>query len=165
MKIEIDLNDIFCDEGEPSRTLEENVRIEIIERLTGDMRKRIFIKIDEELSRVMNEQITLVMSEKMPEIIEDIMNVTYTPISNYGSKGEPTTFRNEIIKSVSANMVYAPKAYSSDENAFTKAVKSIVESKTKAIQEEITKNVDVKFKEDAIKFAVAKLSERLGLKA
>jgi hypothetical protein len=163
MKIEIDLEQILHDEYGPSENLAESIRRQIIEKLSGDLRKRLFERIDSELAAVMREQIGKVMTEKMPELIDDIMNTKYTPISTYGQRAEPTTFRDEVIKAIGANMKYEPKHYSSEENAFTKAVKSIVEQKTDAIKAEITKQVDVKFKEDAIKFAVSKLSERLGL--
>ena len=60
-------------------------------------------------------------------------------------------------------MKYQPRQYQSEENAFTKAVRSVLDAKTSAIKDEITKQVDVQFKNDAIAFAVKKLSERLGL--
>ena len=164
MKLEIDLNDVFRDEdGNQEESLQESIRRQVIARLEGDMRKRLFARIDEQLSEIMTKQISLVMTERMPALIDDIMNVTYTPVSSYGSRSEPTTFRAEIIKSVASNMKYEPKNYASDENAFTRAVKSIVTLKTDEIKNEITKQVDTKFKTDAITFAVSELSKRLGL--
>jgi len=103
------------------------------------------------------------MVEKMPELIDDIMNVKYTPVSTYGQRGEPTTFRDEIIKAIGANMVYAPKSYSSEENTFTRAVKAVVEAKTDGIKKELLATIDAQFKRDALAFAVKQLSERLGL--
>lgn len=163
MKIEIDLNDLFMEEGDEGLPTEELIRKQIIERLSGDLRKRLFDRMDRELSEVLSAEIQTAIAAKMPSMIDDIMNYTYTPISRYGDKAEPTTFRSEIIKSVAANMVYQPKQWASDENAFTKAVKSIVELKTKEIEAAIRKEVDDKFKADAIAFAVKKLSERLGI--
>jgi hypothetical protein len=164
MKIEIDLNDIFRDEdGGPDESLEESVRRQVISRLTEDYRKKMFARFDTELTTIMQKQIADVMTERMPEFIDDILNATYTPVSSYGSRGEPTTFRDEIIKSIAANMKYEPKNYSSDENVFTRAVKSVVDAKTNAIKTELTNQIDTKFKTDAITFAVQKLSERLGL--
>ena len=165
MKIEIDLDDIFRDEdGNPEESLQDSIRRQVISKMEGDLRKRLFSRMDEELSRIMSAQINAVMTEQMPSLIDDIMNKPYTPIGRYGERSEPTTFRDELVKMVVENMKYQPKDYSSSENAFTKAVKSIVELKTKAVQDEITKTVDVKFKEDAIRFAVERLSDRLGLK-
>jgi hypothetical protein len=164
MKIEIDLDDIFRDEdGNPEESLQDSIRRQVIDKLSGDLRKKMFARIDTEISSIMRDQIDAVMKEKMPELIDDIMNATYVPVSSYGQKSEPTTFRTELINAVSAQMTYEPQDYSTRENAFTKAVKSIVEAKTKEVRDHITKEIDVKFKEDAIKFAVQRLSERLGL--
>ncbi|MHB1310498.1 MAG: hypothetical protein ACYC3L_00680 [Gemmatimonadaceae bacterium] len=164
MKIEIDLDTIFRDEeGEPGESIEEAVRRQVTDRLTGDLRKRLFDRLDHQLSEVMRDQIGAVMKEKMPALMDDILNATYVPVSNYGQRAEPTTFRNEIIRSVAANMKYEPKNHSSDENAFTQAVKSVVTAQTKAIRDELTKQIDTQFAADALKTAVAKLAERLGL--
>lgn len=164
MKIEIDLDTIFrTEDGEPNESLEEAVRREVLDRLSGDLRKRLFARLDETLATIMSAQVSEVVKEKMPSLIEDILNVSYTPVARYGDRGTPTTFRNEIVKSIGEQMKYEPKSYGRDENPFTQAVRSIVDAKTDAIKDEITKRVDVQFKEDAIKFAVARLSERLGL--
>jgi hypothetical protein len=164
MKIEIDLDNIFRDEdGNPEEGLEESIRRQVIERMTGDLRKRLFSQMDVQLSEIMREQIGEAMKTQMPSMIDDIMNATYTPVSSYGAKSEPTTFRKEIIESIAKNMVYKPSKYSSEENPFTRAVKSVVEAKTNAIKAELLKEVDTKFRADAIGFAVTELSKRLGL--
>lgn len=164
MKIELDLDDILRDEeGFPGESIEESVRRQIVGRLTEDYRKRLFSRFDQELSDIMQAQMSAVMTERMPEFIDDILNATYTPVSSYGQRGEPTTFRAEIIKSIAANMKYEPKNYPSDENAFTRAVKSVVEAKTGEIKKELLAQVDTKFRQDAIGFAVKELSDRLGL--
>jgi hypothetical protein len=164
VKIEIDLDDIFRDEnGDPSESLQESIRRQALDKLAGDLKKRLFDRLDRELSETMQKQLNEVMATKMPELIDDIMNTTYTPVSSFGSRGKPTTFRDELVNAVAANMKYEPKLYSSEENAFTKAVRSILEVQTRAVEKAITEQVDAKFKEDAIKFAVSKLSERLGL--
>jgi hypothetical protein len=164
MKIEIDLNDVFRDEdGNPDESLEESVRRQVVDRLSGDLRKRLFARLDEQLSAIMTEQLGIAVKEQMPALVDDIMNVNYTPVSTYGQRGEPTTFRDEIIKSISSNMKYEPKNYSSDENAFTRAVKSIVELKTNEIKKALAAEIDVKFQKDAISYAVTEMSKRLGL--
>jgi hypothetical protein len=165
MKIEIDLDDIFRDgDGNPEEGLEESVRRQVIDRLSGDMRKRLFAQLDVNLTTIMNEQINAVIKDRMPELLDDILNTEYTPVSTYGIKAQAsTTFRAEIIAAVANNMKYEPKGNGYDENAFTKAVKSIVNAQTAALQKEILARVDTEFKKDAMAFAVAKLSERLGL--
>lgn len=164
MKIEIDLENIFRDEdGFPEEGLEESIRRQVVSRLTEDYRKRLFQRFDQELGDIMREQIGKVMEEQMPAFVDDILNAKYRPVGRYGDRGEETTFRDEIIKSVTEEMQYRPQDYSHKENAFTKAVKSIVELKTNEIKKHLTEQVDTKFKTDAIAYAVRQLSERLGL--
>jgi hypothetical protein len=103
------------------------------------------------------------MKEKMPELLDDILNFSYTPVSSYGQKGEPTTFKEQLIKSVATNMVYAPKQYKSEENAFTTAVRSVIEAQTTAVREALVKEVNENFKKDALQYAVKLLSEKLGI--
>jgi len=164
MKIEINLNDVFHDEnGDPSETMEDAVRRQIIERLTGESRDRIFKRVDAEIGRILTEKLESVISDKMPSIIDDLMNATYTPVSRYGERGAPTNFREQLVASITSNMTYAPKQWSHDENAFTRAVKSVVDAKTNEIKKAILDQVDTNFRAEAIKFAVTELSKRLGL--
>ena len=164
MKIEIDLDNIFRDEdGNPEESLQESIRRQVISKMEGDLRKRLFQRMDEQLSEIMKDQIGKVMTERMPSLIDDIMNVEFTPVTRYGEKQGPTTFRTEIIKSVAGNMKYEPRNSSYEENAFTKAVKSIVEHQTDVMKKELTKQVDEQFKRDALSHAVKLLSDRLGL--
>src|ERR1700735_2433418 len=105
MKIEIDLNNILGDEY-GTETLQESVRRQVVESLAETMKKGILKKIDEETSRIMNEQLQEVLKAHMPDLVNDVMNAEYTPISRYGEKSGPTTFRAELIKSVVGNMKY-----------------------------------------------------------
>ena len=164
MKIEVNLEDIFRDDdGNPEESIEECIHRQITDRLTGDLRKRLFDRIDNELGKAMAKMVEKVVAEKGDSIINNILEAKYTPVSDFGQRGSETTFRDSIVKAVSSQIVYKPANYSSDENAFTRAVKSIVENQTDAVKAAITAQVDTKFKEDAIKFAVSELSKRLGL--
>lgn len=164
MKIEIDLENIFRDEeGNPEESLEESIRRQVVSRLSEDYRKRLFDRFDIELGTIMRTQIESVMADRMPRFVDDILDAEYVPVTHYGERKQATTFRAEIIESIAKNLKYEPKNYSSDENAFTRAVKSVVEAKTKTIKDELTAQIDTKFKQDAIAFAVKQLSDRLGL--
>lgn len=164
MKIEIDLENIFRDEdGNPEEGLEESIRRQVVSRLSEDYRKRLFDRFDIELGKIMSAQIETVMAERMPRFVDEILDAEYVPVSSYGQRGTPTNFRKEIVESIAKNLKYEPKNYSSDENAFTRAVKSVVDAKTKTIKDELTAQIDTKFKQDAIAFAVQQLSDRLGL--
>jgi hypothetical protein len=143
--------------------LRKGIRRQVVSRLSEDYRKRLFDRFDIELGTIMREQIAVVMAERMPGFVDDILDAEYVPVSNYGERKPATTFRAEVIESIAKNLKYEPKNYSSEENAFTRAVKSIVELKTGEIKKEITAHVDAQFRQDALAFAVKQLSERLGL--
>ena len=164
MKIEIDLENVFRDEdGCPEESLEESVRRQVISRLTEDYRKKLFDRFDLELGKIMRDQIETVMADRMPGFVDDILDAEYIPVTRYGERQPVTTFRAEIIEAIAKNLKYEPKNYSSDENAFTRAVKSVVEAKTSEIKKGLIEEIDTKFRADAIGFAVQQLSERLGL--
>jgi hypothetical protein len=89
------------------------------------------------------------------------MNAEYTPVGQYGSRGEPTTFRKELISEINRNMTYKAARYDSDKNAFTKAVDSTVAEKLREFQQLFNKTVDSTFVAEAMGFAAKKLAERL----
>jgi hypothetical protein len=164
MKIEIDLNDVFRDEhGHPEESTENSIRRQVLARLTNEYRERLFARFDDELAAIMKSQIQEAIKLQMPSLVDDIMNAEFIPVSTYGQRSEPTTFRAEIIKAIGSELVYKPKQYHSEENAFTKAVKSVVGEQTKAIEKALRAEIDESFKRDAIAFAVTRIQERLGL--
>lgn len=164
MKIEIDLNDVFRDEhGYPEESTENSIRRQVLARLTNEYRERLFARFDDELAAIMKSQIQEAIKLQMPSLVDDIMNAEFTPVSTYGQRSEPTTFRAEIIRAIGSELVYKPKQYQSEENAFTKAVKSVVGEQTKAIEKALRAEIDESFKRDAIAFAVTRIQERLGL--
>ena len=164
MKIEIDLDDVFRDEdGYPEESAQDSIRRQVLARLTTDYKERLFKRFDDELAAMMQAQIREVMNLQMPSLVDDIMNAEFTPVSNFGQRSEPTTFRSQVVKAISANLVYSPKNYASEENAFTSAVRGVVKEQMAAFEKSFKAQIDDKFKNDAIAFAVEKLRERLGL--
>ena len=128
------------------------------------------IRVDgEDLIRIcgLRDWSSVVFSESivqwMPSFVDGILDAEYVPVSSYGERKPSTTFRAEIIESIAKNLKYEPRNYSSEENAFTRAVKSVVELKTGEIKKALTQEIDTKFRADAIAYAVKQLSERLGL--
>jgi hypothetical protein len=164
MKIEIDLDDVFRDEsGYPEESAEDSIRRQVLARLTAEYRERLFKRFDDELAAIMQAQIQEAIKLQMPSLVDDIMNADFIPVSKYGERSSPTTFRAEIVKAIGSELVYKPKNYSSEENAFTRAVKGVVGEQTKAIEKALRAEIDESFKREAIAFAVTKIQERLGL--
>jgi hypothetical protein len=163
MKIEIDLNDIIGDEY-GAETLQESVKRQVLQYVTDNVLKTTKRQIEEETSRVINETLRTTLVEKMPTLLEEVLNAEYTPVNTYGQKGIPTTFKHELINEINNNMVYKKTTYPSDKNAFTKAVDSVVDTKLNEFKSLWLKTVDRRFLEDAMAYATNALAERLNLK-
>lgn len=166
MKLEIDLNNIFRDDetGEVAESLEEAIRRQVVDSLTNKFRERVQRQVDSDISKYVEEATKNALGDKLPVMIEDILNYEYTPVNRYGVKADTaTTFRNEIIKAISSEMEYKPKNYHSDENAFTRSVRSIVSSQTEALKKEFEARIDAGFRKDALAWATTELAKRMGL--
>ena len=163
MKIELDLTDIFCEGGEPC-DLQEAIREHAVRQITQYLRDGIGKSIEQETARVLQEELQSAVRERMPALLDDLMNAEYTPVTGYGQRGDPTTFRQALVKEITSQLVYKPARYDSDKNAFTRAVDTTVEGKLKEFQALFNKTVDANFTRDALAFATAKLAERLKIK-
>jgi hypothetical protein len=162
MKIEIDLDDILGDEG-GAETLQESVRRQVIDSVTNSIRKGVGTQIDHAVSKTISEEIKIFLTTKMPELCNEIMQAEYTPVNNYGQRGEPTTFRKELIRGVTENLQYKKTQYSSDRNAFTRAVDEVIEEHVKSFKADFTKQVDAGFTAAAMEYATTTLKKKLGI--
>lgn len=164
MKIEIDLNDILGGEY-GSESLADSIRRQVIDKLTEDMYGNIGKKIDTEVSRVINETIKEHITKFMPDTIAALMDTEYRIVDRYGDRvKEPTTFRKELVKAIQENMVYQPNRYSSDENIFTKSVKSVVESNVSKFKTDFNNMVNAEFTKECFEYARTELQKKLGIK-
>lgn len=160
MKIEIDLNDILGDE-DGVETLQESVRRQVLDSLSRTIKEGVQKRVNEETSRILNEELQSVLRSRTPALIDDIFSAEFTPVTRYGERSMPTTFRNEIIKTLQGEMVYKKANYDSDKNAYTKAVDKIVGENLAAFQAEFKKQVSDTFLKDAMAYAVSELGKRL----
>lgn len=162
MKIEIDLNDILGDEN-GAETLQESVRRQVIDTLVSRTRDGMNKTIDEAVSQTITATLQAELVSRMPEILNDVLTSEYTPISNYGARGDPTSFRAELIKGINLQMVYKPSAYSSEKTAFTKAVDDVVAANMGEFKKQFDTLVTKQFVADAMKYATDEMAKRLGL--
>lgn len=165
MKIEINLNDVLGDEYGSKETISESIRRQIVENLSKGIRDRINLQIKEETNRILNEEMQVALKEKMPALLDDVMNAPYTVVDRYGAKGETTTFRDQLVKAVSTECTFKPvkNGFASDENAFTRGVKAIIETQMAAFKKEWDEKITAQFRQDCITYAVSELSKKLGL--
>ena len=161
MKIEIDLSDIFCGDESPC-DLQEAIRQEVVDNLTAKIQLGIGKRVDEQISAVLNKEVAAAVALQMPAIIDDLINATYTPVSEWGERKAPTTLRSALVQSLNSQMVYKRAQYESDRNVFTKAVDSLVSENLKTFQAEFNKLVTADFTKAAMAHATAELKKKLG---
>ncbi len=165
MKIEIDLNDVFCgDEGEES--LEASIRRQVLDRLTYDYKERLFKNFDSMLMGKIEEAMQEAVVSRMPELVESVMTEEYTPVDRWGQRGATTTFRTELVKKVADQMEYKPLPdyQRSHENVFTRTVRAAIDERCKEVQKKIKEVVDSEIEEQALKVAMKALEQKFNLK-
>jgi len=161
-KIEIDLEDILCDEL-GSESVQESIRRQIIESVTKSVSQGIKNRIDEAVSSTIQTELNAYLKTTLPSLFAEMMDAEYQPVSRYGAKEPPTTLRAQLLKTITENMVYRRGQYSSDRNAFTVAVDSIMEEQMKAFKADFDKSVDSTFTAAAFEHARKAIQKKLGI--
>jgi len=161
MEIKVDLSEVF--DGEEPLSIEEAIKHEVIRSLTAKIKQGIEKQVQCEVSRVINEELAKAVQEQMPTIINDLLNAEYVMVSRYGDVQGMTTFRKELVKVITENMVYKKTQYASDRNAFTKAVDEVIAENVKTFQAEFNSLVTTEFAKESLAHAVAVLKKKLGI--
>jgi hypothetical protein len=162
MKFEIDLADVLTDEYGNGETLADTVRRQVIDKLTAEVSKGVRAQIDTEVARVLNEELQTAVKDKLPALMDDLMNTEYYSVDRWGDRAkQPTTFRNELVKAIMSNMDYKYQRYDSDKNVFTKAVDAVVSENVKVMQKEFDKKVIELFQKEAFDYAMKQMAAKL----
>ena len=162
MKIEIDLDEVLGDEN-GVETLNESIRRQVIESITAKVKEGIKNRIDHAVGETIQQELNSYLKEALPVLFAQIMDAEYTPVSQYGRRGEPTTLRATLLETITESMVYKRANYDSDKNAFTKAVDSVMGEQLKAFQVEFNKTVDATFTAAAFEHARLAIQKKLGI--
>lgn len=160
MKIEIDLDDILGDEY-GAETLNESIKRQVIDNLTRTLSDNVTKKINEEVGIQINTAVRDGVVNRMQDIIDDVLNAKYIPVSNYGSRGDETTFRASLIKEITSQMVYKKDQY--NENLFTKSVNGVISEQMKIIQKDFIEQCNTEIAKKAFSDAVQLLKTKLGV--
>ena len=163
MQITIDLSDIFCSDEEPC-DLNDAIRQEVVRALTKIMGERLTRAIEQETRAVINAELQAAVKDRMPQIVDSIIDAPFVPVGQYGSPGEPTTFRNALAKAIMDQMVYKKTTYDSDKNLFTRAIDDVLTENLKLFKAEMKKQVDTQYTAAVLQEATLALRQKLGLK-
>ena len=162
MKIEIDLAEIFCESEDPC-DLNDAIRAEVVRSLTKTMGERLTRTIEQETRVVINAELQAAVTQRMPEIVDSIIDAPFVPVGKWGSAEKPTTFREALAKEILSQMVYKKTTYPSDANAFTKAIDGVLDENLKAFKVEMKKQVDAQYAQEVLASATEALRSKLGL--
>jgi len=154
-KIEIDIHELLGDPEFLRESIEEKVKETILQGIGKN--------ITAQVSNLINQELARAIEKKMPELVNAVLDDPYVKVDQWGDRegSKPTTFRTELVRAVNDQMTYKKKTFSSDENAFTKAVDGVVAANVRTFKESFNKLVNDTFTKDALNYAVAKLRERL----
>jgi hypothetical protein len=164
MKLEIDLTEILHDDyGDPAESMAESIRRQVVAAVAKAASDGIQRRIDAAVDQAISRALTKAVDEQLPSLIADLMDAEYRPVDPFGRRGDATTLRNALLKTMQEQMVYKRSSYDSDKNAFTRAVDGAVSAKLDEFRKEYHRVVDGPFVAEAMAYATEKLRERLGL--
>ena len=165
MKIEIDLQNIlYDDDSDRSETLAESIRRQVVEMVKKEAAQDVQKQIAAAVNDTLNAELSAAIKEQMPAIVSNLMDAEFVPVGRYGERGQPTTFRAELLKSIHSEMKYlGGNRWESDKNAFTKAVDATVAAHLKTFQAEFQKTIDAEFTRGVLEQATSALKKRLGI--
>jgi hypothetical protein len=164
MKIEIDLKDILFDEDYGPETMQDSIKRQVVSNIEKTLVSGISKKIDLEISKAIDEQIKKSLDEIRPSLITEILDTEYVSVDRYGDRNRtPTTFRKQLIAAVNESMVYKRSIYSSEENAFTKAVNAVLAEQANQFRKHFDEIITNEYVKETKAYAVKVLKEKLGL--
>lgn len=163
MKIDLDLEEIFNEEGSVEDSIKERIVQAITQRISAKVEKTIAQTVDSLLKEGVKEQVSGFLSKLIP----DLMNYEFQETSRYGeTKEEKTTVKNKILKILQNECVYkaARSGYSNEQNAFTSAMQNIIAEQMKLYKPQFDKEINALFVKEAMDYAQESLKKRLGIK-
>lgn len=165
MKFEVDLSEVLRDEYGNGESLQESVRRQVVEKLTAQVSEGISAQIKAEVARVLSEELQAAVKEKMPSLLNELMDAEYNIVNNWGEvTKEKTTFRKELVKAITGQMVYKKQSSSYDNNNFTKAIDAVIAENVRAMQKDFDAKVIELFQKEAFTYAMNKMAEKLQIK-
>lgn len=164
MKIDIDLSEIFVD-GDEGGDVNQSIKDIIIDTVCSKIYGRINKEITDKISSILEKGITEKLNAYLSNLIPMLMEYEFEETGYYGaSKAAKTTVKNRILKTLETQCVFSERgSYNSDNNAFTKSVKEIIEKQMKEYKPAFDKQVNALFVKEAMDYAVAQVKKKLGI--
>jgi hypothetical protein len=160
VKIDIDLSDLFDEDGE---RIKVNVQEQIFESIVKKATTLLDKQIGEHVRKRILESITPRVNAALDAIIPALMDYEFQETSGYGVSKDKTTIRARMLADIERAMNWKNTNYDSEKNAYTRTVEKIVAEQMKLYIKKFDDEVNAKFVKEAFDYAVKKLSEKLGI--
>jgi hypothetical protein len=160
MKIEIDLQDILGDEYGDMESLAQSIERQLVSHLKDNLAKKIQERIDSEVADIISSKVSEAADKIVPTLMTELVDKEYTPVGDYGRKREPTTMRNELLKTLVSQMVYKPARYDSDKNYFTKSIDVLVREQIAIFKKDFEGKVNETLTKEAFDYAITKMYQK-----
>ena len=156
MQITINTADILGDES--------SIRDEVIEQIADALKIEIRRSADKIIKEELEKALVVTIKERVASIVDMHLDTEYTETDEYGRCGKSSTVRNRIAEGLSRQCTFKKANYSSDQNAFTRAVMDTVEQEMKKFRAEYTSLVNKMLIQQCMEEAAAKLRAACGIK-
>lgn len=162
MKIDIDLSEIFVD-GDEGGDVNQSIKDIIIDTVCSKIYARINKEITDKVSAILEKGITEKLNAYLSNLIPMLMEYEFQETAMYGASKEKTTVKNRILKTLETQCIFKEGRYDSENNAFTKAMRGIIENQMKAYKPEFDKQLNALFIKEAMDYAVTAVKKKLGI--
>jgi hypothetical protein len=162
MELKINIEGIFADED--GSTVNDSIRDSIIAEVTEKIYRAVWKQVEVKTNEILTTGIKEKLGAQLDELIPQLMDHKFTEVTSWGQTKDTFTVRERILKALEQQCVFKDSNYSSERNAFTSSLRSVVDEKMNLFKKEYNREVDAMFVKEAMEFAQQKLQERLGIK-
>ena len=168
INIEVDLDEILYEQGEygealPAETMKQSIQRQLREGIIREIETKYLSSFKDKLfSELLSSIKTQCLEEahkKIPELLENALTRQYEIVDRWGSKSSYTSFMEEFVKSLTAQMKYESKSWDSDKNTFTKVVDSTVDEMVKQWKDDFNKHIRENVLKDCYSEALVKIAK------
>ena len=156
MQITVNTKDILGDET----TIRDEVIEQVVAALTLSMRQDAVERLD----KLLNEQLSKVVAEQVAATVNMHLDTEFADMDAYGRPGKTCTVRARIADFIQQQCTFKRENYSNNENAFTKAVREVVEKEVAKFKAEFNALVTRQVVEQSAEMATQRLRDALGIK-
>lgn len=158
MKVELNTEELFCHDGQSA---EDFIRDAVIEHLANRYYEGMEGQVKSKLEDVLVKTIEKKVGELLEPIKANFLDHEFVETTSWGENKTTWTVRNRILHEIEKNCVFKNTNYSSDRNAFTKAIFEATQEQMNQFKTEWVKQVDAKFMQEALEHAAKELKRRL----